>query len=135
MDADHYYDVAVFGYLRAVERYLTEPKLRHYQFSTVAWRAMRQSVVSCQQSEIRRIESERRYQERYRRPDSFEKLDADLFLRKLAAISSREQYDLAALRLRGYSIAEIAQARQTTPKRIRKLLKELYQNYLQQYLN
>ncbi len=135
LDIDHYYDVAVFGYLRAVERYLTESRLRRYQFSTVAWRAMRQSVVSFYRSEARRKENEQRYQEQHQRQAPFEVLDVDLFLRKLAAVSSREQYAFAMMRLQGYSIAETAQARQTTPKRVRKLLKDLYQSYLQQYLN
>lgn len=135
LDTNRYYDVAVFGYLRAVERYLTEPRLRRYQFSTVAWRAMRQSVVSFYRSEVRRTESEQRYGEHHQHPDSFETLDVDLFLRKLAAVSSREQYSFAMLRLYGYSIAETAQMRQTTPKRVRKLLKELYHSYRQRYLN
>ena len=135
LDIDCCYDIAVFGYLRAVERYLTEPRLRRYQFSTVAWRAMRQSVVSFYRSETRQRESEQRYQEQCQHRDPFEVLDVDLFLRKLASVSSREQYDFAIMRLHGYSTAETAQARQTTPKRVRKLLKELYQSYLQQYLN
>ncbi len=46
LEIDDYYDIAVFGYLRAVKRYLTEPWLRRYQFSTVAWHAMRQNIAS-----------------------------------------------------------------------------------------
>ena len=46
LEIDDYYDIAVFGYLRAVKRYLTEPWLHRYQFSTVAWHAMRQSIAS-----------------------------------------------------------------------------------------
>lgn len=135
LDIDCFYDIAVFGYLRAVERYLTEPKLQRYQFSTVAWRAMRQSMVSFYRSELRRKASERRYQEQYRHPDPFASLDTKLFLCKLAAVASREQFDTAMMRLRGYSIAETARMRQITPKRVRKLLKELYQNYRQRNLN
>ena len=37
---DDFYDVAVFGYLRAVRKYLARPELRQYQFSTIAFRAM-----------------------------------------------------------------------------------------------
>lgn len=133
MDIDSCYDIVVFGYLRAVERYLAEPGLRRYQFSTVAWRAMRQSLVSFYRSEARRTESERRYLERNQRPDPFEVLDAGFLLRELAAVSSREQYALMAMRLQGYSIAEAAQARQTTPRRARKLLRELHHSYLQRY--
>lgn len=36
-----FYDIAVFGYLRAVRKYLARPELREqYKFSTIAYRAM-----------------------------------------------------------------------------------------------
>lgn len=37
---DEYYDIAVFGYLRAVRKYLARPELQQYKFSTIANRAM-----------------------------------------------------------------------------------------------
>ena len=37
---DDFYDVAVFGYLRAVRKYLARPELQQYKFSTIAYRAM-----------------------------------------------------------------------------------------------
>ena len=37
---DDFYDIAVFGYLRAVRKYLAWPELREYKFSTIANRAM-----------------------------------------------------------------------------------------------
>lgn len=37
---DDFYDVAVFGYLRAVRKYLARPELWQYQFCTIAFRAM-----------------------------------------------------------------------------------------------
>lgn len=37
---DDFYDIAVFGYLRAVRKYLARPELRQYKFSTIAFRAM-----------------------------------------------------------------------------------------------
>ena len=40
LDFDEFYDIAVFGYLRAVRKYLARPELRAYQFSTIAFRAM-----------------------------------------------------------------------------------------------
>lgn len=61
LEIDDYYDIAVFGYLRAVKRYLTEPWLRRYQFSTVAWHAMRQNIASFHRAEERRKETEQKY--------------------------------------------------------------------------
>lgn len=43
---EEYYDIAAIGYLQAVKRYLTQPALRQYAFSTIAWSAMRQSIGS-----------------------------------------------------------------------------------------
>ena len=37
---DDFYDVAVFGFLRAVKRYNREKELQKYSFNTIAWRAM-----------------------------------------------------------------------------------------------
>ena len=44
LPADDFYDIAVFGYLQAVRRYLARPELRRYGFSAVAFRAMGLSV-------------------------------------------------------------------------------------------
>lgn len=44
LDNDIFYDVVVFGYLRAVVRYLSEPELRRYKFSTIANSAMNTEV-------------------------------------------------------------------------------------------
>lgn len=132
LEVDEYYDIAVFGYLCAVRRYLTEPGLRAYQFSTIAWRAMRQSIASFHRAEERRVKTERKYLSLFqtRLPDPFEELEADLLLHDLAAVSSREQYTLATMRLQGYSIAETARIQGMDEKRVRRLLKELYRVYL-----
>ena len=126
-----YYDIAAFGYLRAVKRYLTEPHLRKYAFSTIAWRAMRQSIAAFHRSEERRKAAERAYAENCPvAADAWDDLEGDLILHDLAAVSSQEQYTVARLRLQGYSIAEAALAQGVSPKRVRKLLKELYRVYL-----
>lgn len=132
LEVDDYYDIAVFGYLRAVKRYLTEPWLRRYQFSTVAWHAMRQSIASFHRAEERRRETERKYLKtlQARPPDPFEELEAKLLLHDLAAVSSQEQYDLASMRLQGYSVAETARIQGMSEKRVRGLLRELYRVYL-----
>ncbi len=132
---DVYYDIAVFGYLRAVKRYLTEPRLRRYQFSTIAWSAMRQSITSFRRIEERRKETERKYLSalQSRPPDPFEKLEVKLLLHDLAAVSNHEQHVLVALRLQGCSIAETARVQGMDEKRVRGLLRELYRVYLRLY--
>ena len=49
-----------------------------------------------------------------------DELEARLFLHGLASVASRPQFELAALRLQGYSIVEVAQQHGLTPKRVRR---------------
>ena len=135
-EVSEYYDIAAFGYLRAVRRYLTEPGLSIYAFSSIAWQAMTQSIASFLRAEARRKDAERRYicQAVSAVPDPFAELEARLLLHDLAAVSSKQQYALAEMRLQGYSIAEIALAQGMPKIRIRRLLKELYRAYFQLYM-
>ncbi len=132
-DDREYYDIAAFGYLSAVRRYLTQPRLRQYAFSTVAWKSMQRSIAAFHRAEVQRTQAEQRYLETVPRRDPMEELEARLFLHDLASVASRPQYELAALRLQGCSIAETARQRGMTPKRVRRLLKELYRAYFQLY--
>jgi hypothetical protein len=52
---DDYYDVVVFGYLRAVRSYLGRDELRRYAFSTIAFSAMRSSMGNHRAAVERRI--------------------------------------------------------------------------------
>jgi len=40
LDENEFFDVVVFGYLRAVRQYLAKPELLKYRFSTIAFRKM-----------------------------------------------------------------------------------------------
>ena len=51
----------------------------------------------------------------------------------LASKAGDRQYELAQLRMQGYSVAEVAKKQGMPPHRVRKLLKELYQVYLKLY--
>lgn len=121
------------GYLSAVRRYLTQPKLRRYAFSTIAWRSMQRSIAVFHRAEALRTQAEQCYLETVPKSDPMEELEARLFLHDLASVASRPQYELAALRLQGYSIAETARQCGMTSKRVCRLLKELYRVYFQLY--
>ena len=132
LDICEYYDIAALGYLRAVQRYLTRPALSQYCFSTVAWRAMGQSLGVFFRAEKRNRESCARFSDSQGRQADllWEKLEAELILHDLARIATKEQYALVELRLRGYSVPEAARARNVGVKRVRRLLKNLFQAYL-----
>lgn len=46
LPTSEYYDVVMFGYLRAVRRYLTIPELRAHKFKTIAFKAMQSDLGS-----------------------------------------------------------------------------------------
>lgn len=132
LDIHEYYDIAALGYLRAVQRYLTRPVLSRYRFSTVAWRAMGQSLGGFFRAEKRNRESCARFSDS-QGPQAdllWERLEAELVLHDLARIATKEQYALVELRLRGYSVPEAARARKVGVKRVRRLLKDLFYAYL-----
>lgn len=135
--ANEYYDIVAFGFLRAVCRYLTDPSLGKFAFTTIAWRAMGQSVSSFHRAEARRKDAERRYMEtaQVEASDPYMELEQRLLLHDLAAVSSEQQYLLASLRLQGYGIAETARAHGMSAWRVRRLLRELYQVYFTLYHN
>ena len=128
--ADEYYDVA------AVMQYLSNPKLHSYAFSTIAWRKMKQSVANQQRAEARRRSHETAYAEQAAGTgnDPFEELEYKLLLQDLVTVSDARQYELASMRLQGYSIMEIARERGIGRRRVSRLLKELYQVYMKLYL-
>lgn len=96
---------------------------------------MRRSIASFHRAEARRKEAEQRYLADTPREDPMERLEVRLLLHDLASVSDRSQYELAALRLQGYSIAATARQCGTMPKRVCRLLKELYRAYFQLYPN
>lgn len=54
---EEYYDVVIFRYLLTVESWFRRPELYHYEFSTLAWRAMSSALYHERQKERRRIKT------------------------------------------------------------------------------
>lgn len=57
LDASEWYDVAAFGYLRAVRLYTERPDLRRYAFSTIAGRSMDSEIGKERKKQRRRIQA------------------------------------------------------------------------------
>ena len=57
LDASEWYDVAAFGYLRAVRLYTERPDLRRYAFSTIAWYCMNSEIDKERKKQRRRIQA------------------------------------------------------------------------------
>ncbi len=54
---DEWFDVVIFRYLLTVQRWFKEPKLYKYEFSTIAWQAMRSAVGNERRKQERSIKT------------------------------------------------------------------------------
>ena len=54
---DDWFDVVIFHYLLTVEKWFREPRLYHYEFTTIAWKAMRSAVGNEKKKQRRQIKT------------------------------------------------------------------------------
>ena len=133
---DEYYDVVVFGYLRAVKRYFTEKDLRKYNFSTIAWSCMRADLINYHKALSTRkrnadvisihsglyagglpLEHSVPYGH-----DVMAELETQLLLHELAGMITKEQMQMVRMRNDGYDIREIARSHNVTMKCVQHVL-------------
>lgn len=126
--AGEYYDAAALGFLHAVQRYLTQPWLRRYAFSTIAWQAMSRSVAADYREEERRRQAEHQYLASVQ-TIPHDLLGEQLVLHDLMSAANGEQRRLIRFRLLGCTMEEAARAQGIGVKQVRKLLNELHQAY------
>lgn len=138
---DEYYDIVIFGYLKAVSRYFKEPDLRRYTFATVAWKAMQGALANHQRTAGRKRRCLEMVSIRLELPEGEEQnlvsksgdsrelmaqLEADLILHDLARLVSRRQMDMVRMKSDGYGIRDIAHRQNATMKEVNTLLDEAH---------
>ncbi len=135
---DDYYDIVVFGYLRAVQDYCEKKSLKHYKLSTVAWRRMRRELHDY----YREQEAKKRRHDpiSLQEPigdesgkcwldilpdhcDALSLLELELVLHSMA-LSPRERR-IIHRKLKGYGMHEIAKEEKMTFRAINELLSVL----------
>ena len=127
LPASEYYDIVIFGYLRAVQRYLTDPNLSGYSFATVAWRAMEGEVVNTHRTDKRRFRVIRFVRTRRSTPtvtdeEALRESEVALLLHTLAKRVTPQQMEIIRLRTKGYQTNEIAQMQNTSLYHVNTLL-------------
>ena len=111
---DEFYDIAVFGYLRAVRKYLARPELRQYQFSTIAFRAMSCDVHHSKEywTRSKRFAEVEQYQEDIHTSELCDSVSGECELtesyQELVRQLAPMQHRIARLRCDGYQDKEIA---------------------------
>lgn len=137
LPVEDYYDIVVFGFLRAVRRYFTEPELLKYSFSTIAWQAMDCDLTNHYKSQFRQkrqayMVSLHSYDGAYTLEDVLSapdkvmaQLETELLLHDLAEQASRQHMAVVHMRSAGYNMREIAKKERIPMKRVRELLEEI----------
>ena len=121
---DDYYDVIVFGYLQAVQKYLLREDLRQqYAFSTIAWRAMERNLGDYYRAQSRparkaitisfdafvsALDHLIRVDDIYDAEYMDNKMDAEQLWNMVCKLLTKEQVRAIKMRACGYSDREIA---------------------------
>lgn len=138
---DEFYDVVIFGYLRAVRRFFVETNLQKYSFSTIAWNCMRVDLFNYNKMHFRKKRNAETISihliphentlpivETLAKPDELMlQLETKLLLHDLAGCISRQQMDMIRLKTSGYSIRDIAHIQKIPMKRVKEALEEVRQ--------
>ena len=130
LSEEDYYAAAALGYLGAVRRYLSEPTLRQHAFATVANQAMRRCVSHAMRARYERPHQLQTVSMETGGPDggplpapmdlrADQQMEEVLLLHAMAEKLPRQQYELARLRLSGYSVREVAAAKNISEKKVR----------------
>ena len=137
-----YYDVIIFGYLRAVQDYCENPKLQKSAFSTVAWKNMKQELYNHKKylsSKKRSVPTVSLSDTRGDDEDylSFEDilsandklldtLEERLLIHSLALTLPKKPMRIIRMKLGGYSMHDIAKKEHMTFKEINEVLDGSY---------
>lgn len=126
-DINEYYDTAALSFLQAVQRYLTQPQLRRYAFSTVAWRAMGSGIAAEYRAGERRRLAEQQYMMDCQTVSQDIRKEAEdrLILHELFSGASPEQRHLAQMRAQGFTMKEAADAQGIHVRQASRLLRDL----------
>lgn len=139
LSVDDFYDIVVFGYLRSVYRFFTEPELQQYAFVTIAWKGMQLSLKDYHKAVCRKKRSADIFsfnstpedehpileENILSHNDLMTQLEIELLLHDLAKRVSKQQMEIVRLKSSGYNLQDIATRQNTSTKRIRKLLDEV----------
>lgn len=140
LSEDEYYDVVVFGYLRAVQEYCETTKLRKYKFSTLAWKRMQHTLADY----YKYIASPKRnaqvisldepldgddglcLEDVISYDDYMSEIKEELLMHELARQLPSREMRIVRMKVRGCKMHEIAKAERLTFQEINRLLDNIY---------
>ena len=144
---DDFYDIVVFGYLKAVKDYLTNSKLsQKYEFSTIAFMQMKSALTKSYEHQNRQKRKAHTIsleatvygddeilslQEIVSAPDSHTMdFETELIMLELASRISKRDMDVIRMKANGYGVREIAKTQRMPMKGVTDLLAGLLETVL-----
>lgn len=145
-----FYDIVVFGYLKAVQEYCDKPSLHKYAFSTLSWRRMQGALSNYYKylSRPKRCAPTVSFEAAIgdedglgwddvigRHDDLMERLEVELLLHELASKLPRREMNIVQMRARGERMHDIAKAEHLTFHDINALLERIYESVIREFLD
>lgn len=133
---DEYYDIVIFGYLRAVQKYFQRSELHRYKFATIAWSAMETDVSNYYNYKKRPMRKAvcHSLDEVISGTDdlllnavisvsdnSIESVEDNLLWMEVASVITKKQMDILRMKVAGMSEREIAKEYQISRDSIKTL--------------
>ena len=134
---EDYYDVAVFGYLKAVQDYFSKEDLQRFSFSTICYRYMSREIFNYHKSLLRQnrvanlvcIHSGQELPIECRIPyghSEMVKMESRLLLHELAQHIPDKQMGIVRRYCAGETLREIARSDNMKLKQVRQVLYDAY---------
>lgn len=136
-----YYDVVVFGYLRALVKYFEGTELRRYSFSTIAWKTMQSELSNHRKYQSRHIPSGLvslqdtiesgeypQWSDRLAQPDDLMiRLEMDMLLHAIAKGLPKRHAQAVVMKANGYNLNEIGKAMKMRNSAVKGLIAASYE--------
>lgn len=137
LSEDVFYDVVIFGYMRAVQEYVSGKRFRVYAFSTIAWKRMENSVSNyCRYlaAPVRSAtmvslfspigaDADLTWEDTLsRKDDQMVEFETRLLLHELAEKLPKQEMKIISLKVAGCKMHEIAKREHLTFQEINELL-------------
>lgn len=141
LERSEFYDVVIFGYLKAVQEYLEKPELSKYRFSSIAWVKMKEAMMkefTYQNCPKRRVPagpcqeygSELQNRQVLSQADRIsEEMDDRRYVRQLISHMTAKEKEVVYMRAAGYTYREIAEVCNITVRGVSARLERMMRRF------
>ena len=140
LSKDEYYDIVIFGFIRAVKKYFLRPELKQYAFSTIALWAMKSDLYNHYRKQGRKNRTanivsldsmaydsgDMSLAETIAAPDTMtDYFDTEILWNRIASNLPDDCVDIIRMKYDGYNNREIAKTRCMPVKNIDSMMEQI----------